>query len=284
MNFINTFKNKILLYGFLIRIHQPTGLLLLLWPTLWSLWLTKNSSFSNFSNTIVFILEVVITRSAGCVINDCIDYKFDYLVTRTKNRPLPTNKLKINEAYLIFILLLVMATFLVLVLDRNIIILSILALVLMIIYPFLKRYIYTPQLILGIAFSLPILIVYRNMHCNYDTICWLFFFTNWVWVLLYDSIYALIDKNDDVKLGIKSIVMLFNKLEIFIILQVIITLLLLIINLYIKKYILLISILLINIIFFYQYKLICTKKRNNYYKAFTVNNYIGLLVLVGLIV
>ncbi|MCV2499963.1 MAG: UbiA family prenyltransferase, partial [Candidatus Lightella neohaematopini] len=121
MNFINKFKNKILLYGFLMRIHKPTGLLLLLWPTLWSLWLTKNSSFSNFNNTVVFILEVIITRSAGCVINDCIDYKFDCFVTRTKNRPLPTNRIKINEAYLIFILLLVVAAFLVLVLDKNII-------------------------------------------------------------------------------------------------------------------------------------------------------------------
>ncbi|MCV2500138.1 MAG: hypothetical protein N4Q02_02190, partial [Candidatus Lightella neohaematopini] len=103
-------------------------------------------------------------------------------------------------------------------------------------------------------------------------------------VLLYDSIYALIDKDDDIKLGIKSIVMLFNKLEMFIILQVVIILLLLIINLYIKKYILLISILIISIIFFYQYKLICTKKINNYYKAFTINNFIGLLMLIGLII
>lgn len=271
----------------LMRINQPIGFFLLLWPTLWSLWFANQGIPANKFIITLFVIGVICMRSAGCVINDYIDYQIDSHVTRTKNRPLINGTVKKQEALIIFLVLIFIAMILVLTFNIITIFLSLIALILTIIYPFLKRYTYLPQIVLGIIFSFPIVITYTATHYPINSTTWLLFITNTIWTILYDTQYAMMDSHDDQKISIKSSALLFGNHDKFIIgiLQLVTILLLMIIawkeQLSISFY--LFSILGPSILFIYQQFLIHNRSQKGCYKAFSNNNYVGFLIFIGIV-
>lgn len=279
--YIDKFYNLIRL----MRINQPIGFFLLLWPTLWGLWIA-NKGAPNISIIMLFVTEVICMRSAGCIINDYIDCNIDSYVQRTKNRPLIDGTVKKKEALVMFVILIVIAISLVLTLNITTIVLSSIVLILSIVYPFLKIYIYLPQLVLGIIFSSPILIVFTAMHSSINMITWLLFIANTIWTISYDTQYAMVDRDDDLHISVKSSALLFGNLDKFIIgvLQSITVCIFVIIgwreNLSISFY--LFSILGTVIIFIWQHILIYSRDPKGCFKAFLSNNYVGLLIFIGL--
>lgn len=199
-------------YGLLMRVDKPIGILLLLWPTFWALWLAADS-FPSVSLIVIFSLGVFLTRSAGCVINDFADRNFDGQVERTKNRPLATGKVAEKEAIILFLVLSVMAFGLVLMLNAFSILLSVIAIVIATAYPFMKRVTYFPQVVLGAAFSMAIPMAFVATNNEIPNSAWLLYVANLLWVLAYDTLYGMVDKPDDLKVGIKSTAILFGEAD-----------------------------------------------------------------------
>lgn len=267
----------------LMRADKPIGTLLLLWPTLWALWLAAKG-IPTLSTLIVFCLGVFIMRSAGCVINDFADRKVDGYVQRTKQRPLPSGRASSKEAIYLFLLLSLSAF--VLVLTQNILTikLSIIGAFLAFIYPFMKRFTNLPQLVLGMAFSWSIPMAYAAQANEVDNTVWLLFFANIFWTIAYDTFYAMVDREDDLKVGIKSTAILFGKWDKTIIaLLQLLTLLLLSLLGWLEQlnwpYFL--SLLLAGVLFIKQQ--INTKEREKEacFKAFLDNNYVGMVIFFG---
>ena len=201
-------RQKLEIYIRLTRLDKPIGALLLLWPTLWALWLASNG-FPSIHLFLVFTLGVFLTRSAGCVLNDLADKDYDSYVSRTQFRPIATGEIKQKEALIVTVVLLFIALLLVLTTNKYTIYLSLVALPLAIIYPFMKRYTYLPQFFLGLAFSWGIPMVFAAQGNSIPNIAWLLFIANILWVVVYDTIYAMVDRDDDIKIGIKSTAILF---------------------------------------------------------------------------
>lgn len=268
-----------------MRINQPIGIFLLLWPTLWGLWIA-NSGIPTGKIIILFITEVICMRSAGCVINDYIDYNIDGDVQRTKNRPLIDGTINKKEALIVFLILISIAAGLVLTLNILTICLAIIALLLSLIYPFLKRYIYFPQLVLGIVFSFPILMACTASNYPITSTIWLLCAANTVWTISYDTQYAMVDRNDDQNIAIKSSALLFGKLDRIIIgiLQLITVSLLTIVSYKEEGALLLYFFAVIgpSILFIWQQILIYNRNQTKCFIAFLSNNYIGLLVFIGI--
>lgn len=197
-------------YFQLMRFHKPIGTLLLLWPTLWALWIAGNGSPS-IKNIMIFIAGVIVMRAAGCVINDIADRNFDKHVSRTKDRPLTSNKIKLNHAIILLLLLVSIAFVLVLFTNPKTIFIAVIAAMTALLYPFMKRYTHWPQLVLGIAFSCAIPMAFAAENVALSSSCWLLFFANIAWTIAYDTEYALVDRADDLKIGIKSTAILFGK-------------------------------------------------------------------------
>ena len=198
----------------LMRIDKPIGTFLLLWPTLWALWFATNGQPDPFI-LIVFVAGVFLMRAAGCVINDFADRKVDGKVKRTAHRPLATGEVTSKQALLLFFALIALAFALVLTLDWNTIVLSIVALFLAALYPFMKRYTHLPQVFLGAAFGWSIPMVYMASTGEIPLEAWLLFIANICWVLAYDTMYAMVDYDDDLQVGIKSTAVLFGKYSAF---------------------------------------------------------------------
>lgn len=270
----------------LMRINQPIGFFLLLWPTLWGLWFA-NDGKPNFSLVTLFVTGVVCMRSAGCIINDYIDYDIDGHVQRTKYRPLIDGTVLKKEALLLFVILLIISAFLVFMLNFTTISLSLIALVLSIIYPFLKKYIYFPQLVLGIVFSCPILMAFTAVNHSINQTAWLLFIANTIWTISYDTQYSMIDRNDDINIALKSSAILFRNLDTFIIgiLQFIMILILIFLAWTEKLSILfyIFAILGTTMAFVWQQKLIYNRNQERCFQAFLNNNYVGLLVFIGIV-
>lgn len=210
--FSEHWQERIEQYSLLMRVDKPIGFLLLLWPTLWALWLAAETTPS-LSLLVIFALGVFLMRSAGCVINDYADRRFDGKVARTKSRPMATGKVNEKEALVIFSVLALMAFGLVLLLNQTAVILSVVALVIATIYPFMKRVTYFPQLVLGAAFSMAIPMAYVATNDELPGVTWLIYIGNLLWVLAYDTLYAMVDKKDDVKANIKSTAILFGEAD-----------------------------------------------------------------------
>ena len=194
----------------LMRLDKPIGTFLLLWPTLWALWLATNGQPDPFI-LLVFVVGVFLMRAAGCVINDFADRKVDGKVKRTTHRPLATGEVTSKQALTLFLTLVSLAFMLVLTLDWNTIILSVVALFLAAIYPFMKRYTHLPQVFLGAAFGWAIPMVYMASLGHIPLEAWLLFIANVCWVLAYDTMYAMVDYDDDINIGVKSTAVLFGK-------------------------------------------------------------------------
>jgi len=200
-------------YEKLLRLDKPIGILLLLWPTLWALWLSANGR-PNWKVVWIFVLGTVLMRSAGVAVNDFADRKFDAHVERTRNRPLATGAVKPLEALLIAAALSLIAFVLILPLGRNVILLSFCALFLAVSYPFTKRFFALPQAYLGVAFGFGIPMAYAAHTGTVPPIGWVLLLANIAWTIAYDTEYAMVDRADDVKLGIKTSAILFGRFDV----------------------------------------------------------------------
>lgn len=277
-------RSHIPYYIKLMRIDKPIGTLLLLWPTYWALWLA-NQGVPSVTNFIVFTLGVVVMRSAGCVINDFADRKVDGAVKRTANRPLAIGAVSSAEALTLFLVLITLAFLLVLMLNMQTILLSFGALALASCYPFMKRFTHLPQVVLGAAFGWAIPMAFMASNNVLTVQVWLLFVANICWTVAYDTMYAMVDKDDDVKIGIKSTAILFAHYERYIIALlngafVLIMCLIGLINGLTVAFWLGLSVAVA--LLFYQQILIHNRQREACFKAFLNNHYVGLVVFVGL--
>ncbi|KAF0808538.1 UbiA prenyltransferase [Alcanivorax xiamenensis] len=196
----------------LMRLDRPIGSMLLMWPTLWALWIAADGTPS-LKNIAIFVLGVFVMRAAGCVINDFADRDFDGSVERTRGRPLATGALSAKQALGLFVGLLFIALILVLFLNRFTFWLAFGGLGLAILYPFTKRFTNLPQVVLGAAFSWAIPMAFGAETASVPPIAWLLFIINLLWTVAYDTEYAMCDREDDLKIGIKSTAILFGDLD-----------------------------------------------------------------------
>lgn len=272
-------------YARLMRLHQPIGIWLLLWPTLWGLWIAGEGSPDSWVFT-VFVLGVIIMRSAGCVFNDYVDRDFDGRVKRTSDRPLVTGKVAPGEALVLFAALSMMAIGLVLTLDTYTQLLAIVGGTLTVLYPFCKRFFAAPQLVLGAAFGWSIPMAFAAQTGSVPKLAWLMWIAVVVWATVYDTMYAMADRDDDRKLGIKSTAILFGQADVFIVslLQGILFIALFLVGeiaalgMWYR-----LSLLVVALLMFYQFTLIRGRERDNCFRAFLNNRYIGVTVFTGII-
>ena len=277
-------SNKLLAYHRLMRTDKPIGALLLLWPTLWALWVAS-PGVPPLWILAVFVAGVWLMRAAGCVVNDYADRKFDGHVKRTANRPLPSGAVSEKEARTLFIVLVLLSFILVLTLNTMTILLSIAALALAWVYPFMKRYTHLPQVVLGAAFGWSIPMAFAAVSETLPLSCWLMLLANILWAVAYDTQYAMVDRDDDVKIGIKSTAILFgdnDRLIIGILQAGVLGLMALIGWLNGLHWEFYWSILIAGALFVYQQKLIRHRERGPCFQAFLNNNYVGLVLFIGL--
>ncbi|NQE77219.1 4-hydroxybenzoate octaprenyltransferase [Pantoea ananatis] len=272
-------------YSRLMRIDKPIGALLLLWPTLWALWLAK-MAVPPLHILAVFVAGGFVMRAAGCVINDYADRKVDGHVERTKHRPLASGAVTAKEAKYLFVVLGLIAFALVLSMNLMTIMLSVVGLALAWVYPFMKRYTHLPQVVLGAAFGWAIPMAWSAVSESLPLVCWLVFLANICWTVAYDTQYAMVDRDDDLKIGVKSTAILFGRYDKFIIgLLQLATLVLMawvgmILDLNGAFYW---TLLLAGGLFVYQQKLIAERDRQACFRAFLNNNYVGLVLFLGVL-
>ena len=193
----------------LMRLDKPIGIYLLLWPTLWALWIAAKGVPST-ANLLIFVIGVILMRSAGCVINDYADRKFDGHVKRTQARPLASGKVQPREALVLFGLLLALSFALVLLTNSYTVWLSFGGVALAACYPLMKRYTYYPQVVLGAAFSWGMPMAFSAQTGELPTALWLLYLANLLWTVAYDTYYAMVDRDDDLQIGVKSTAILFG--------------------------------------------------------------------------
>jgi 4-hydroxybenzoate polyprenyltransferase len=279
-------QNKLLAYHRLMRTDKPIGAQLLLWPTLWALWVAT-PGLPPLWILAVFVAGVWLMRAAGCVVNDYADRKFDGHVKRTANRPLPSGDVTEKEARTLFVVLILLSFLLVLTLNTMTILLSVAALALAWVYPFMKRYTHLPQVVLGAAFGWSIPMAFAAVSESVPLSCWLMFLANILWAVAYDTQYAMVDRDDDLKIGIKSTAILFGRQDKLIIgiLQVAVLGLMVGIG-YLNQLngAFYAAVAAAGVLFIYQQKLIANREREACFKAFLNNNYVGLVLFLGLAV
>ena len=269
----------------LMRIDKPIGTLLLLWPTYWALWIA-NDGLPSLTNFIVFTLGVIVMRSAGCVINDFADRKIDGSVKRTCQRPLATGAVSSGEAISLFLLLVVIAFILVLSLNTNTILLSFGALGLAFCYPFMKRYTQLPQVVLGAAFGWAIPMAFMASINSLPVQAWLLFIAKICWTVAYDTMYAMVDRDDDIKIGVKSTAILFASYDRHIIALLNFSFFALMVLIGLMNQIgfsFWLGLAIAAMLLVYQQRLIHLRQRDNCFKAFLNNHYVGLAIFIGLL-
>ncbi len=269
----------------LMRLDRPVGTLLLLWPTLWAVWIAGNGSPS-VRTVIVFTLGVIVMRAAGCVINDFADRNIDGHVKRTEARPLATGALSGKQALMLFCGLAAVAFVLVLFLNTFTILLSFGGLALAVLYPFMKRYTHLPQVVLGAAFSWAIPMAFAAETNSLPAIAWLLYTANLLWTVAYDTEYAMVDREDDLKIGVKSTAILFGEMDRLMIgaLQgmALFALWLLGRQLGFGGF-WLVGLVVAAGLFVYQHWLMRERSRDGCFKAFLNNQWVGLAILLGLL-
>ncbi|BBU97807.1 4-hydroxybenzoate octaprenyltransferase [Providencia rettgeri] len=273
-------------YSRLMRIDRPIGSLLLLWPTYWALWIAAQGTPS-LHLLIVFTAGVFFMRAAGCVINDFADRHFDGHVERTKHRPLPSGDVTEKEAKILFASLVGLSFLLVLTLNSMTIWLSVAGLALAWVYPFVKRVSNLPQVVLGAAFGWSIPMSFSAVGETLPAVCWLLFLVNIIWSVIYDTQYAMVDRDDDLKIGVKSTAILFGQYDKLIIglLQLLMVGLLLVIgSLAGLGTLYYISLVLVAGLFIYQQQLMVNRERAPCFKAFMNNNFVGLILFIGIFI
>ena len=267
-----------------MRLDKPIGILLLLWPTLWALWLASRG-IPDWITLLIFVTGAVLMRSAGCVMNDIADRKFDGLVERTKNRPLATHEVSVIEAYLLAAGLCLLAFGLVLLFNKTTIFLSFAALFLAATYPFTKRFLAIPQAYLGVAFGFGIPMAFAAVNDYIPQLAWVLLAANVFWAIAYDTEYAMVDWDDDLKIGIKSSAIFFGKYDVIAVMLCYGAMLGLLVYVgqfmgYGKYYYIGLGAALALVC--RQYVLIKNRNRVDCFKAFLHNNWIGLVIFIGL--
>ena len=271
-------------YERLMRLDKPIGILLLMWPTLWAL-LIAGQGKPDWIVVLIFATGTVLMRSAGCVMNDIADSEYDGLVARTQHRPLVNNEVSKKEAYILAIGLSLVAFALVCMLNTLTIKLSVVAMLLAASYPFTKRFLSIPQAYLGIAFGWSIPMAFAAILGNIPAIAWVLLMANIFWAIAYDTEYAMVDREDDLKIGIKSSAITFGRFDIFaVMISYAVTLLLLVV---VGKWLLLSTAYYLGLVLAtgfagYHYFLIRAREKSKCFKAFLHNNWFGLSVFAGL--
>jgi 4-hydroxybenzoate polyprenyltransferase len=268
----------------LIRFNRPIGTLLLLWPTLWALWLAAEGP-PPWRLLAIFTLGTFLMRSAGCAINDLADRDMDGAIARTQARPLVTGALSTNEAQMIAAVLGLAAFVLVLFTNPLTILLSFGGVALAACYPYMKRHTHLPQLVLGAAFSWGVPMAFAAVSERLPPILWLVYTANLLWTVAYDTQYAMVDREDDLKVGIKSTAILFGEMDrsMVALLQVLaLTALLLVGQRFELGPIFYLSLLVAAGLFVYQYTLIQKREPAACFTAFLNNNYVGMAVFTGI--
>jgi 4-hydroxybenzoate polyprenyltransferase len=268
-----------------MRADKPIGWLLLMWPTLWAVWIA-GQGHPDAKLTWIFVVGVIIMRSAGCVINDYADKDIDPLVDRTTQRPLAAGFLSPRQGIGLFVLLGFLALCLLMMLPMRVWPWSIPAVILTIIYPYMKRFIQAPQLVLGLAFSFGIPMVYVTMDHSFDQTFYLLMLSNFFWVMVFDTQYAMSDREDDLKVGVKSTAILFGKND----KKIILLFQLLVIGLWVAIAFLqqfnssfYFALLLAATLFAYQQWLIRDDQRSPCFQAFLNNGWLGGVIWFGLV-
>jgi len=278
-------KDRLIQYAHLMRLHRPIGIYLLLWPTLWALWIAAEGH-PDLLVVFVFVSGVVLMRSAGCVINDYADREFDPHVERSRDRPIAAGRVKPTEALALFVVLCLGAFALVLLMNKLTIYLSLAGVVLAASYPFMKRYTHLPQVYLGAAFGWAVPMAFAAQTGGVPKVAWLLFVATVLWATVYDTMYGMVDRKDDIKIGVKSTAVLFGEADraIIAILQMLFLGALLLIgqaaDLGGYYYF---GIMLAATLSIYQQYLIRNREPEYCFQAFLNNNWLGGAVFSGLV-
>ena len=268
----------------LMRLNKPIGTYLLLWPTYWALFLSAKG-WPDIDLLIIFSLGVLVMRSAGCVINDYADRYIDQNIARTKDRPLITGEVSPKSALRLFVFLLIIAFGLVLLTNALTIKLSLIALALATLYPFTKRWTHLPQVVLGVAFGMSVPMAFSAQTGSIPLSAGWIFLATIVWTLIYDTFYAMADRDEDIKIGVKSTAILFEKYDqIFItFLQILLIIVFVVIgNLFDLGSIYYFSLVIILIFMIYHQFLMKKRQKELFFKAFLNNNFIGMTAFIGI--
>jgi 4-hydroxybenzoate polyprenyltransferase len=271
-------------YERLMRLDKPIGILLLLWPTLWALWISSNG-YPDWLIVWIFALGTVLMRSAGCVMNDYADRKFDAHVERTKSRPLATGEVSPREALVLAGMLSLLAFGLVLLLNKLTILLSVCALFLALTYPYTKRFISIPQAYLGVAFGFGIPMAFAAQNGTVSLLAWALLAANMFWAVAYDTEYAMVDRDDDVKIGIRSSALFFGRYDVaavmgcYAIMLGILAWVGMEVRLHWPYYA---GLAVAGVIAVYHYTLIRGRERAACFRAFLHNNWLGAVIFAGL--
>lgn len=277
---------KLNAYFRLMRLDKPIGILLLLWPTLWALWLASNGWPDN-RLLFIFIVGTVLMRSAGCVMNDVADRHFDGHVARTDKRPLVAGEVSVKEALLLATLLSLVAFGLVLTLNALTIALSFAALFLAASYPFTKRFFALPQAYLGIAFGFGIPMAFAAVQGWVPQQAWLMLVANIAWSLAYDTEYAMVDRPDDLKIGIRSSAITFGKYDVALIMffyALMLALMAYVGALMQLTWIYYVGLVLAGLLILYHFILIKNREPAMCFKAFLHNNWVGAAIFAGIFI
>ena len=270
-------------YWELMRLDKPIGTFLLLWPTLTALWLASRG-FPDLQLCAIFVLGTFIARAMGCVINDILDRNFDRHVARTKNRPLADGRLTTLQAIICMVVLIVLGGLLILLLNRTTQMLALLAIPLAWIYPLMKRFIPIPQLVLGFVFSWGILMASTAVGHQVIIEVWLLFLLSLLWIVAYDTEYAMVDRDDDLKLELKSSAIFFGKFDVLAVIALDIAVVMIAIVIGLLAELSLFywgSILVASGLFVYQWRLIRARERENCFLAFKSNAWVGFVLFLG---
>nr|WP_197712867.1 4-hydroxybenzoate octaprenyltransferase [Polynucleobacter necessarius] len=282
---IDLMRNRIVAYAYLIRLDKPIGTLLLLWPTLWALWLASGG-FPEFHLLIIFSLGTFLMRSAGCAINDYADQDFDRYVLRTKDRPITSGKISGKEALMVAGTLALIAFLLIQPLNALTKELSFFALAIAILYPFTKRFFAIPQAVLGIAFGFGIPMAYAAVLGFIPLEAWILFVGNIFWAIAYDTAYAMVDRDDDLRLGLRTSAITFGRFDVLAIAlsygvlflsQVWVAQLANLNNYFWVGWSLALTCAI------YHLKLVSARKREDCFKAFRHNNWLGGVLFLGIL-
>jgi len=281
---MNALKARLDAYERLIRLDRPIGILLLLWPTLWALWLARHA-MPHWILLWFFVLGTVLMRSAGCALNDFADRKFDAQVERTRDRPLAAGLIRPWEALVIAAVLALCAFAVVLQMNALTIKLSFAALAIAVIYPFTKRFFWMPQAWLGIAFGFGIPMAYAAQLDMVPPVAWALLGANVLWTIAYDTEYAMVDRDDDVKLGIRTSAILFGRFDVAVVMACYALFLAAMAGIgvwqrYGAPYYA--GIAVAACIAAYHYRLIRARTREGCFKAFLHNNWIGAAIFAGI--
>lgn len=269
----------------LTRINRPIGIYLLLWPTITALWIAAEG-FPGVSLFLIFCFGTATMRSAGCCFNDFTDHRIDGKVLRTKQRPIPSGSLKRLDAFICFGILSVIGLLLVLLTNYETILLSIGAIAVICIYPFMKRYTNLPQLVLGVAFSWGILMAFTAVSYEVPQAAYLLFVANVLWTIAYDTQYAMVDREFDIKIGVKSTAILFgdaDKLMVGLMQTMFIIALWLAANKFALGPVFYLSLVGASLLLIFQQYLIRHRIPECCFKAFLNNNWVGAVLFLGVV-